>query len=69
MAGNVVVSDLHAPHRFCRLIDMTILDACRAVSNFTPTLTGGDGDGMQFCKRRIHLVIPPQLLLEPDQRS
>ena len=69
-AGSVAVSALRAPHHLCRLNDMaTALDACRAVSNFTPTLTGGDGDGTQFCKHRVHPVTPPQLPLESDRRS
>jgi hypothetical protein len=40
-------------------------DACRAVSDFMPTLTGGDGDDTQYCKQssqsrkaRIHLLEP-----------
>ena len=29
---------------------MRLEDACRALPGFEPTLTGGDGDGTQFCK-------------------
>jgi hypothetical protein len=30
--------------------------ACHALPGFIPTLTGGDGDGMQFCEHRFNLT-------------
>jgi hypothetical protein len=38
-----------------RVIDSEV-DACRALPSFMPTLTGGDGDGMQFCENRFNLT-------------
>jgi len=36
--------------------------ACRAVPDFEPTLTGGDGDSTQYCKRDCVTVSSPRPL-------
>jgi hypothetical protein len=33
-------------------------DACNAVPGFLPNMTGGDGDGTQFCEHRFDLTGP-----------
>jgi hypothetical protein len=38
-----------------RVIDSEV-DACNALPDFMPTLTGGDGDDMQFCEHRFNLT-------------
>src|SRR6266404_2051105 len=45
-----------SPHRFCRLSHMAMLDACRAVPGFIPTLTGGDGGHIPYCECRFATV-------------
>ena len=37
--------------------------ACRALPSFVPTLTGGDGDGTQFCEHRFN---PRRLICFPE---
>jgi hypothetical protein len=38
-----------------RVVDSEV-EACRALPGFMPTLTGGDGDDMQFCEHRFNLT-------------
>jgi hypothetical protein len=38
-----------------RVIDSEV-DACRALPGFIPTMTGGDGDDMQFCEHGFTLT-------------
>ena len=38
-----------------RVIDSEV-EACNALPGFMPTLTGGDGDDMQFCEHRFSLT-------------
>ena len=41
--------------RFGRVIDWGE-DACNALPGFVPTLIGGDGDDIQFCKHRFNFT-------------
>ena len=43
-----------------QVIDSEV-DACHALPSFMPTLTGGDGDGMQFCEHRFNLTVSASL--------
>jgi hypothetical protein len=52
---------------FRRVIDWDE-EACRAIPGFTEVVTGGDGDGIQFCKRCLNLT-GPHLFIEFDKRS
>ena len=42
----------------CAFASLSIWDkaACDAVPGFLPTLTGGDGDGTQYCNHRVNLM-------------
>lgn len=50
-----------------RVIDSEV-EACHALPDFMPTLTGGDGDGMQFCEHRFNLSHSPRLFIEHNEQ-
>jgi hypothetical protein len=49
------VLSLDLAYLYRRVIDSEV-DACHSLPGFIPTLTGGDGDGMQFCEHRFNLA-------------
>ena len=67
--GNVVVClSLELVSLCLRRVVDSELDACNSLPDFMPTLTGGDGDDMQFCEHRFSLTMSASLI-EHDKRS